>query len=221
MQFRKNAHVVTSTGKRVGRIHRVVIDPGNSEITHLIVAKGILFKEDKVVPVSQVESTSEDTVTLRKGAVDPGSYPKFEKDAFIAAGGYEAFREHQAEEARSLIWYHTGIATPWWVNGLDARTTKPLYVRKGRRSIPEDAVPLEEGAEVLDAGGAPVGRVVKVYAEPEEHRVTHIVIARGILDREEKLIPSAWIKQVFEDSLRLTVEKDFVVNLPPAETAQS
>ena len=71
MQFRKNAHVVTSTGKRVGRIHRVVIDPGSREVTHLVVAKGIVFKEDKVLPVEQVESTAEDTVTLQKGAVDP------------------------------------------------------------------------------------------------------------------------------------------------------
>jgi uncharacterized protein YrrD len=199
----------------------VVVDPGSGEVTHLVVKKGLLFTEDKVVPVSQIASTAEDSVVMEKGAPDPNSYPKFAKDAFIPVGGYEDFREHQAEEARSLIWYHTGISTPWWVNGLDKRTSKPLYVRKGRRSIPEGAVPLEEGAEVLDAGGAPVGKVVKVYAEPEEHRVTHIVIARGILGREEKLVPSAWIKHVFEDSVRLTVKRDFVANLPPAEDVRS
>jgi uncharacterized protein YrrD len=221
MQFRKNAHVLTRTGKRVGRVHRVVVDPASREVTHLVVKKGLLFKEDKVVPVSQVDTTAEDTVVLQKGATDPDRYPTFDREAFIPVGGYEDFREKQAEEARSLIWYHTGISTPWWVNGLDERTSKPLFVRKGRRSIPEGAVPLEEGARVLDAGGAPVGKVVKVYAEPQEHRVTHIVIARGILDREEKLIPSAWIEQVLEDSVRLTVAREFVAGLPPAEEAQS
>lgn len=63
--------------------------------------------------------------------------------------------------------------------------------------------------------------MVNVYAEPEEHRVTHILIARGVLSREEKLIPSAWIEHVFEDSVRLTVDKALVHDLPPAAVFQS
>jgi uncharacterized protein YrrD len=220
MEFRKSAHVISHTGQRLGRIHRVVVNPENDRVTHLVVEKGHLFKKDKVIPVSEIASTTEDTVTLQKGAIDPDNYPNFEEDAFIPVGRFEDFREHEAEEARRLIWYHTGISTPWWVNGLEERTAKPLFVRKGRRSIPEGTIPLEEGAEVLDAGGAPVGKVVKVYAEPEEHRVTHIVVAHGILNREEKLIPTAWVKHVFEDSVRLTVDKDFVANLPPAEAVR-
>jgi len=221
MQFRKNAHVITPLGRRVGRIDRVVVDPGSREATHLIVKKGLLFKEDKVVPLDQIESTADDVVVLRKGVSDPNDFPDFNKEAFIPVGRYEDFREQAAEEARSLIWYHTGISTPWWVNGLDARTSKPLYVRKGQRHIPEGSIPLEEGADVLDVGGAPLGKVVNVYAEPEEHRVTHILIARGVLSREEKLIPSAWIEHVFEDSVRLTVDKALVHDLPPAAAFQS
>lgn len=141
MQFRKNAHVITPLGRRVGRIDRVVVDPGSREATHLIVKKGLLFKEDKVVPLDQIESTADDVVVLRKGVSDPNDFPDFNKEAFIPVGRYEDFREQAAEEARSLIWYHTGISTPWWVNGLDARTSKPLYVRKGQRHIPEGAFP--------------------------------------------------------------------------------
>jgi len=40
MQFNENAEVFTSTGEKVGRIDRVVIDPKSDELTHLVVKKG-------------------------------------------------------------------------------------------------------------------------------------------------------------------------------------
>lgn len=134
MEFRKNAHVVAASGEKVGRIDRVVVDPGNGEITHLVVRKGLLLTEDKVVPVSAVAETSDDTVRLDADAPSPEALLKFEKDAFIPAGGYEDFKRREAQEARRLIWYHTGISTPWWVNGLEPMASKPLYVRKDRRN---------------------------------------------------------------------------------------
>jgi len=39
MQFKENAEVVTSSGDKVGRIDRVVIDPKSNELTHLVVKK--------------------------------------------------------------------------------------------------------------------------------------------------------------------------------------
>jgi uncharacterized protein YrrD len=216
MQFKKNAHVITAQGRKIGRIDRVVVDPTSGEVSHLVIKKGLLLTEEKVVPVDAVAATTDDEVRLTESAPDPEALPQFEKEAYIPARGYKNLRRQQAEEARRMIWYHTGINTPWWVGGPDLQPSKPLFVREKRRSIPKDTVPLEEGAEVQDAHGEKVGKVVEVFAEPEEHRVTHILVALKGLSMEKKLVPSVWIKDVFEKSVRLSVDRGFVSDLPPA-----
>jgi uncharacterized protein YrrD len=59
MQFRKSAHVVSHTGQHLGHLHRVGVNPEDGEVTHLVVQKGHLFKEDKVIPVNEIASTTE------------------------------------------------------------------------------------------------------------------------------------------------------------------
>jgi sporulation protein YlmC with PRC-barrel domain len=66
MQFKENAEVLTSSGEKVGRIDRVVIDPKSKELTHVVVKKGFLFTKDKVVSVDHVETTNEDRILLKR-----------------------------------------------------------------------------------------------------------------------------------------------------------
>jgi len=41
MQFRENADVFTPAGEKIGRLDRVVIDPGSFEVTHIVTQKGL------------------------------------------------------------------------------------------------------------------------------------------------------------------------------------
>ena len=69
---------------------------------------------------------------------------------------------------------------------------------------------------MVDANGDPVGKIEEVYAEPEEHRATHVLISYGTLSREKKIIPTAWLDDIYEDSVRLYVGKKLIENLPDA-----
>jgi uncharacterized protein YrrD len=220
MHFRENAAVLTSGGEKIGRIDRVVVDPATEAVTHLVVKKGLLFTRDKVVPVDQIESTTEEQVVLKQTAADPEAFPDFEQTQHIPVAGIEEFQRRQASEAQKVIWYHTRIEMPWWTQGGYPGPSKPLFVKKTRRNIPEGSIPLEEGAKVVDAGGDAVGEIEEVYAEPEEHRVTHILIARGPFSKEKKLIPSMWVKDIFESSVRLSVKNEIIENLPDPEASR-
>lgn len=55
MQFKQGTHVYTIDGKDVGAIDRVVLDPKTDEVTHVVVRRGWLFSEDKVVPISSAD----------------------------------------------------------------------------------------------------------------------------------------------------------------------
>jgi uncharacterized protein YrrD len=216
MHFKENAEVLTPLGEKVGRLERVVVDPGSGQVTHLVVKKGVLFTEDKVVPLNEVEVTTAKQVVLKSSADDPDRFPKFEETHYIPEGSSEDFRNREAQRARRVIWYQTQVNTPFWATGSRAAPLKPLYIKRTRRNIPKGSIPLDEGASVLDVSENEVGRVEEIFAEPQDQQVTHILISKGILAKKKRLIPIAWVKDIFEDSIRLTVKKEFIESLPEA-----
>src|SRR3970282_1173653 len=87
MQFRQHALVYTFDGKNVGRIDRIVLDPQTKDVTHLVVRKGFLLTEDKVVPVDLIGAATEKGVTLRAEASDLEALPLFAETHYVRATG--------------------------------------------------------------------------------------------------------------------------------------
>jgi uncharacterized protein YrrD len=216
MQFKENAEVFTSTGEKVGRIDRVVIDPKSDELTHLVVKKGFLFTTDKVVPIEHVETTTEDRVELKAGPGDPDEFPDFEETHYIQAPESGTFAKRELGGIKPLAWYYPLPRGAWWRTGMGVYPgyPQPPYIRKTELNIPDDTVPLEEGAKVVSTEGDHVGDVERVYAEEEEQRVTHLLISKGLVSKTRKLIPSMWVESVSEDNVRLSISKNFVEELP-------
>jgi uncharacterized protein YrrD len=216
MQFKENADVLTSTGDKVGRIDRVVIDPKSKELTHLVVKKGFLFTEDKVVPLDHVETTNEDQVVLKEGLEDPDDFPDFEETHYIPAEEAGKFAKRDLGGTRPLAWYYPMPGAAWWRMRMGAYPgyPEPPYVSRTELNIPDNTVPLEEGAEVVGSEGDHVGDVERVYTEEEEQRVTHLLISQGLISKTRKLIPTMWVEHVLQDKVRLSVSKEFVEGLP-------
>jgi uncharacterized protein YrrD len=216
MQFKENAEVFTSTGEKVGRIDRVVIDPKSDELTHLVVKKGFLFTTDKVVPIEHVETTTEDRVELKAGPGDPDDFPDFEETHYLPLDKTNTAAPQDPSRIGPLAWYYPLPRSAWWRTqmGTYPGYSQPPYVRKTELNIPDDTVALEEGAKVISREGDHVGDVERVYAEEEEQRVTHVLVSQGLVSKTRKLIPTMWVKRVFEDEVHLSISKNFVENLP-------
>lgn len=216
MQFKENAEVKTSDGRKVGRIDRVVIDPKTNELTHLVVRKGFLFKTDRVIPVSIVESAAENHVALKAGADDPDRFPEFEETHYVAVEDDQAGAPPRKNAAGKLAWYYPMPRGAWWrlEMGTYPGYPQPPYVRVTDRNIPDGNVPLEEGAEVLSSEGTHVGDVERVFVDEDEQRVTHLLVSKGLVSKSRKLVPSMWVDIVTEERVRLSVSGDFVDRLP-------
>ncbi len=214
MQFKKDAVVRTSTGRRVGTVDRVVIEPGSNEVTHLVIKKGMVFTKDKVLSVDLTAGTIEEEVILHPGADNLDEIPDFEEEYYIPAEDPKGRGQTPAGYAPPVTWYHQHPGIAWW-GGLGAYPgyAKP-FVLSTHRNIPDDTIPLEEGAKVMDSEGDRIGKVKSVYVEPDEHHVTHLLVESGALSRHSRIVPSRWIKSVSEDSVRLTIDKDFFDRLP-------
>jgi uncharacterized protein YrrD len=196
MQFKQDAPVISADGQDVGRLARVVIDPRSNEITHIVVHRGFLFTEDKLVPVSLVAAAVADRVTLRAAAAaqDLTDLPNFEETHFIPTDT-EDVSLYPVGQAPSLYWYPP-VGVPM-----------PLGITETTENIPEGTIALKEGAKVLTAEGESVGTIEQVLTDPLADRVTHFLISQGMLFPEKKLIPIHWVSEVNEDEVYLVVSK--------------
>jgi uncharacterized protein YrrD len=200
MQFKNNAEVFTSDGQEVGRINRVVLDPVTKEVTHVIIQKGLLFSEDKVVPIDLVTEAEEDRVTLQNDNID--SLPDFEESHFIALDGEELPDTFMPGYALPMYWYPFGTRQGYQRY---IRHLQQPYVVETERNIPEQTVALKEGAKVMSADDEYVGDIERVFVNPDTDRVMTFLVSKGLLLKEKMLIPSAWVSRFDEREVQLAV----------------
>jgi uncharacterized protein YrrD len=230
MELREGTEVFTPAGKQVGKVNGFVLDPATNEVTHIIVQKGWLLPEDKVLSFDIVQSASEDKVVLNEDIGDFDELPAFEeahyiqtRDADVAPGETPAPRDRLPNSdlnrgadrgysyAPAYYWYppHGFIGYPVGYYGWPPMETV--------RNIPEDTIPLKEGTDVMSSDGEHVGDVQRLYVEPESNQATHFVISQGMLFKDRKLVPAHWVKSVSEEKVQLAVTSALLERLPSFE----
>jgi uncharacterized protein YrrD len=212
MQFKEGANVFTSDGQEVGDVDRVVLDPVTKDITHLVVRKGFLFTEDKVVPVELVDSATEERVVL-KGVEDLEALPNFEETYYVRVTGTDKEVSRTPGYVRPYYWYPPAHIN-WWSATRYSVYPPPPYVLEVRRNIPEGTVPLKEGAHVIASDDGHVGDIERVFADPTEDRATHLLISKGLFLKERKVVPTSWIARVSEEEVHLAVGSNLLEDLP-------
>lgn len=201
MQFKQGTHVFSADDREVGHIDRVVLDPKTKEVSHVVVRKGFLFTEDKVVPTNLIASATDEKVKLRQNAGDLQNLPDFEESHYVPLDEDE--KKRLAEGVRyypPLYWYPPYGAIPASL----ASIPEP-HVIETERNIPENSVALKEGAKVIAADGEHVGDIEQVLTDARTDRVTHFLISQGLLLKEKKLVPVLWLNSASDDEVRLAV----------------
>lgn len=213
MRFEQGADVYTAESNKIGEINRVIIDPKTNEVTHVVVQKGFLLTVDKVVPISLIGPTIEDRVTLRENAGDLEALPDFEETHYVLSSEEKLF---WYPPTRSM-WWHTG----GYLGFTGSFYPIPPYVAQTERNIPEGTVALKDGAKVISSGGKHVGNVETILIDPQENRATHLVISKGLLSKERKLIPTSWVSIVMSDEIHLAVDSGVIEELREYEPEES
>ncbi|MBZ0284127.1 MAG: PRC-barrel domain-containing protein [Anaerolineae bacterium] len=199
MQFKQDTSVFTADGRDVGRVDRVVLNPQTKQATHIVVRKGFLFTEDKIVPVSLISAATKDRVTLRPDAGDLDTLPPFEETHYIPLNEAEArSAEYLAGQAYPLYWYPP---VGGWM-GYDF----PLpYIEETQQNIPHNTIAVKDGAHVIAADDQRVGTIEQVFTDSATNRVTGFLISRGLIMKEKRFVPIHWVEHVTEDEVYLSV----------------
>ncbi len=207
MQFNQGAKVMTLEGKEAGHIDRVVIDPKTNEVTHVVVRRGLLQRQAKVVPVTVVTAGRDGQLGLHVKSGELDLLPDYEEKQYISADSAEGGRTPSA-----VFLY------PPYPGGTPGMASySPHYITKTRLNIPEDTVALKEGAKVIARDEKEVGHVAQVLMGTPDDRVTHFVIEKGMLVKEHRLIPVEWVDRLTNDEVHLVVGSYTVERLPVVE----
>lgn len=219
MEIKEGTGVFTSADEQVGKVNRFVIDPSSNQITHIVVQKGWFFTEDKVVPIEMVRSATEEKVILNEEAGDFDQLPPFEETHFLRINDERANMRFASDyptgiRAPVYYWYPPYGYTGYPAYGLGYESWPPAVTD---RNIPENTIPLKDGANVISTDNEHVGDIERVFIEGDSNKVTHFLISQGTLFKDRKLVPAYWVRAVEEDKVNLIVSSEVLEDLPSYE----
>jgi len=175
-----------------GEVSRMIIDPATRAITHLVVDPKQRHEPARLVPVDLVDTTTGE-IRLRCTTAEFGKLEAAD----------------DLEQVQGV-----GAGVPVETGG------PPMGVSRPARVVVEDVVPVGE-AEVrrgdpVHALDGEIGRVEGFVVDPDDRRVTHVLLAEGhFWGRKEITIPISAVARV-DDGIRLSITKQQVEELPPA-----
>lgn len=215
VELKEGTSVYTPGGEEVGKINRFVLDPQTNEVTHIVVQRGWLLSEDKVVPMSMISSATEDRVQLNENIQDFDELPPFEETHYLRIdadrASYQGTTAPGYPGTPSYYWYppHGYLGYPAYGLGYPAW---PLT--ETQQNIPPHTVPLEESTNVMSSDGEHVGDVERLLVDASSNKATHFVISQGLLFKDRKLVPVSWIDSVTDNEVKLIVSSKVLEQLP-------
>jgi sporulation protein YlmC with PRC-barrel domain len=195
-----------------GEVTRVITDPDTRTITHLIIEPKHRRHLGRLVPLELLDPAA-DGIRMRCtiaefAELEPAEEVDLEEgDEY--GGGYGA--------AESVQGY--GNVGSMGVGGSASGMSIGASLGHQVRTVVHDAVPLGEAelrpGESVHALDGEIGEVYGFIADPDDHRVTHVLLKEGHLwGRKEIAVPISAVTAI-DEGIRLNLTKKQVEDLPP------
>jgi sporulation protein YlmC with PRC-barrel domain len=188
-----------------GEVIRVVVDPIARAVTHLIVEPRHRVGRGRLVPLDVVDATMGE-VRLRCTLKAFEKLPFAEEAQFLP--GPDDYVGYQPSQ--TLSWPYYGLG------GAMGNSPPPIIYDK----VPLGEVTVGRGEQVHASDGD-IGRVQGLVIDPDDYRVTHVLLQEGHLwGRKQVAIPISAVSGVI-DGISLSMTKKEVQKLPPVDLHQS
>lgn len=208
------ARVVSADGKEVGKLHAVVLDPRDNEVTHLVVNTGPHFPEPGFgapelidVPIKEMADAREEKVLLKCTRDQFRKLPSYAERRFttpITLGGEKAAPGHTLWNvgiavAASLSNLLTGIGVP------AERFRKASFERHILHDAP--VWRLEPHSHI--------GDVDRVLVDEETDEIEALVIRRGVLFHEDVVLPIEHVTEMLDGVIHVRITDAEIDALEP------
>jgi sporulation protein YlmC with PRC-barrel domain len=192
------AHVESKEGKDLGRLHSVVIDPRDNEVTHIVVNTGPRFPEPGFgapelinVPIEQMDDAGEDKVVLRATRDEFRKLPQYVERDFTPA---RAAPPVEHTDPAHFLW-NTGVALAASLSRILTGIALPVEtVRKAsfEREILNDAPVWRLQPHTH------IGDVERVLVDEDTDEIKELVIRRGAVFHEDVVLPIGYVTEILD-----------------------
>lgn len=192
------AHVESKEGKDLGRLHSVVIDPRDNEVTHIVVNAGPHFPEPGFgapelinVPIDQMHDAGEDKVVLRATRDEFRKMAQYVERDFTPA---RAAGKAEHTDPAHFLW-NTGVALAASLSRILNGIALPAEtVRKAsfEREI------LNEAPVWRLEPHTHIGDVERVLVDEDTDEIRELVIRRGAVFHEDVVLPIGYVTEILD-----------------------
>ena len=202
--------VVGGDGLR-GEVLAVVVDPAARTVTHLAVEPEGRQGLARLVPLDLVDLAGTQPGLVRLGCTEAEfkNLPAAEETLAEFVPGYP-------DPVQLLPPGWRGAGGP----AADGGAIPQIREQETIDVVPQGEVEEHRGEHVHATDGD-IGHLRAVRIDPNSHQVTHVLIREGqVWDRKDVAIPAAQVAG-FDDGIRLSITRQQVRDLPPADIDHS
>lgn len=198
------AKVISSDGKDLGKVIRVVVHPKNNEVTHVVIEKGIFNRVAKLIPLSTFFFAAPDEVRLRIDSKNVETLQDYEETFFVTG-----------EEIGNL---ESGVTPVYWLRPVgDYAELYPLPPLSTSINIPKDSKSMEPGCDIETAEEKIVGRVSSFILN-DSGKITHMIgEIGGFGSKVKKAIPIDWVQEIADCKVKVSASAVMLEKLPEME----
>jgi uncharacterized protein YrrD len=200
------AEVVCQDGK-CGKLRKIVIDPDSRQVTDLIVEKGWLLKEDRVIPYDLVNNATEEEIQLSIRSDQLSDFQAYQEVSFQVPD-QEDWEDSVYQQGQVVTWSRMPNAYGLQVS----RPLVPILEFKVDDGVPDQEALVKRGTPVL-IDSEEIGQVDHLLVDSETGEMDYLVVDQGLLQRAV-IIPSDYLKQISESGVSLDVEEKELAGLP-------
>ena len=211
--FHIGAPVFAQDG-RAGELSKVVIDPHTRRVTHLIIHRGVLLGEDRVVPVELVERATPEGIFLHLTSREVARQPRYEEERFVSLPpDWELLPGYLADDV--LFWGlpYGGVRPP----------ILPVLEYTIRHGIPERTIVLERSTEVRTRDEL-TGEIDHLLVDPLRQELTHLVVHFDDQPQQPVIVPLEWVEDLGDGYVLLKCTREDLRQLqsymPPHSDAE-
>ena len=210
-ELRIGSRVVCQDGE-AGRLERVVFSPRRGLVTHLVVHRGFLGHQDRVVPIEHIIRATDEEVNLDLSLTALHQFPVYDPAAYTTPrAGWQAVHGYRTEGAvvslggTSAELHTRPVERSGVLEPRDEADTAVAVVSEGMDVVFRDPVLRRQGK---------VGRVAVVLLDRQTRHATHIVVRRGWLARRDIIVPLDWATEITPERITLDAEAWQLEQLP-------
>lgn len=210
MKIDLGTDVFGSDGEKVGTVERIVVDSNTKQIHKLVVHRGFLTHDDKLVDVDMVTGQDDAGLRLDITAEQVNQLPNYAEERFVQIPDRDRdampFIIPSAMGAGAYLYGAPNIGRGYEGSQDSFFDAAPAVAPdiEDRSNIPENDVMISEGTDVYGSDGDKVGSVGEVLVG-NDGAINGFIVSKGLIFKKDVRVPIDWVESADGSEIRLNV----------------